>query len=186
MDRLTRDSLKPNDPKNKSSRQRKPKQTTTKANVRQVALQPGYVKDALNIIPDTLLIANIKPRDEALKALVEKVRDYVDQHSHIGEVTEDMSMGELKDLISSLPFDVQTEVINEYMSIRLNKISRMTKVLDFYKSHFHVAMSITFVGIFLLWMLLHVAFPDRIPSPQIILDLFNTFMDSRDQDLIIP
>lgn len=177
MDRFKNSNIKADETKPVSTR--KPSQRKAKSQAVE-----NKVDITLRLVPDDLTVDKVKPKDEALQALIKKVREYQESDSSAQDITDETTMREIKQVLKDMPVDQMIECLNEYLMVKHNKISNVKRLLEFSKTHTKLALTMYFCGFILIWLILHVIFPDSIPSPQIILEMYNTMMDANNQDLI--
>lgn len=179
MDRFKTNHIKADDEVAKTKSARAPRKAKNQASENKVDI-------TLRLVPNDLLVMNVKPKDEALQALIKKVKEYQEADSSAKDITDETPMSEIKQVLKDMPVDQMIECLNEYLMVKHNKISNTKRLIEFSKTHTKLALTMYFCGFILIWLILHVIFPNSIPSPQIILEMYNTMMDANNQDLITP
>lgn len=112
---------------------------------KEICQESTEVVSVLKEIPDTLTCGKVKPKDKALNAMLDKVRDYLSTRSHLDDLTDETTMGEVKTLLNSMAKDDRLRILNVYTDIRygdMDEVGNTKRVLDAMQEHPKVVMII--------------------------------------------
>ena len=106
--------------------------------VKEINQELFMVSSVLKEIPDSLTCGKVKPKDKALNAMLDKVRDYLSTRSHLDDLTDETTMGEVKALLNGMSKDDRVRILNVYTDIRygdLDNPGTLKRVMDIMQEH---------------------------------------------------
>ena len=92
----------------------------------------SYVKYNLRDVPDDLCVDKIKKKDEALNKFIYEFKAYLEKHSHLPDIEDNMTMGQVKEIMERLPQQDQIRIMNFYTDIRFgDPMNKWEKIFSF-------------------------------------------------------